>query len=116
MPKQDHKRKDARFDCLVPIDGKKGSLFDDSLTVDISKGGMGFVSTHEIPVDQKIPIQLDLGENEEPILVVGRVQWNRPIEGTGHYRIGVVFESVIQGSKSRLKKYFAEHDVVFAAK
>lgn len=116
MPKMENKRRDSRFGCHVPVDGKKGGLFDDTQTIDISKGGMGFVSTHDIPINQTIPIQLDLGDNEEPVVVVGRVQWSRPIKGTKQYRIGLIFESVIQGSKSRLKKYFSEHDAAFSVK
>ena len=101
-----NQRKNARLDCLVPVDGKQGSAFADTQTVDISKGGIGFISPKRIPLNKRIPIELDMGENEDPILVIARVTWTKAIAGTSSYRIGLVFEETLPGSKSRLNKYF----------
>jgi len=101
-----NKRKNKRFDCLVPVDGKKDSTFDGIQTVDYSKGGIGFVSKKEIPVNQEIALEIDLDELGEPAFVIGRVQWVKPISGSECYRIGMEFKEVLRGSKSRLNQHF----------
>ena len=93
-----NKRRTPRLDCLVPIDGKEGSVFAETQTVDISKGGIGFVSPKRIAVNRRIPMELDIGEGEESILVIARVTWTKQIPGTSHYRIGLIFEETLPGS------------------
>ncbi|VAW12894.1 hypothetical protein MNBD_BACTEROID05-1264 [hydrothermal vent metagenome] len=100
------KRKVKRIECLVPVEGKEGGLFDQTRVVDFSKGGVGFVSDHEIPVNQEIAIEFDLKEDEEPAFVIGKVRWVTPILGSDKFRIGLIFDDVLRGSKTRLDKYF----------
>lgn len=106
MAKETNKRKNIRLSCEVPVDGKKGGVFDASNVIDISKGGLGFISPQRIPVNKRIPIELELDEEEYPVLVIGRVLWSRAIAGSSNYRIGVTFEDIMRGSKARLQKYF----------
>ena len=104
----DNHRKNERHACQVSVEGKAGSVFDQTQTIDFSKGGVGFVSRHRIPVSKEIPMELDLAMDGEPVLVIGRVQWVRRISNSKHYRIGVAFKNVMQGSKSRLNQYFRD--------
>ena len=99
-------RKAKRYTCLVPVDGKKGTMFGQSLTFDISKGGLGLISHQKIPLNKKIAIELDLHASGDPVVVVGRVKWARPINGTSKYRIGLYFETLLQGSRTQLSQYF----------
>ena len=101
-----NQRKNERYTCLVPVDGKDGSVFDQTQTVDFSKKGLGFVSSHRIPVNKEIPIEIELAVDGKPVFVIGRVQWVRRILNSKNYRIGVTFKDVLQGSKSRLDQYF----------
>ena len=101
-------RRDTRHVCTVPVEGKKKSVFDDTQVVDFSKGGIGCISKHRIPVNKEVPIEIDLTEDGNPVFVVGRVKWVHRIGKTRSYRIGISFTDVMQGSKSRLKKYFQE--------
>ena len=100
------KRRSPRRRCLVPVDGKKGGPFAETTTIDLSENGIGLISKSPVSVDKEIPIELDLGGDDHPLLVIGRVQWIKPVEGSSHYRIGVTFKEVLQGSKSRLNQYF----------
>jgi len=99
-------RKEGRRDCLVPVEAQDGSLFDCVRTMDVSKGGMGLISSREIPLNKEVTIQLDLGFSDEPVFVVGKVKWVRPMDGSPNYRVGIAFDSVMRGSKSRLERYF----------
>ena len=103
----------GRLDLLqrrsVPIDGKDGSVFDQTQTVDFSKKGLGFVSRHRIPVSIEILIEIELTVDGNPIFVIGRVQWAHRILNSKNYRIGILFKDVMTGSKSRLNQYFKEY-------
>ena len=101
-----NKRKNKRISCLVPVDGKTGSVFEETKTIDFSKGGMGFISHQRIPLHKKIAIAIELSENEEPVVVIGTVQWVRPISQSDCFRCGLSFEEIVSGSKTRLSRYF----------
>ena len=60
-----NKRRNKRIRCLVPVDGKTGSAFEETKTIDFSKGGMGFVSHQRIPLNKRIAVAIELSENEE---------------------------------------------------
>ena len=99
-----NKRKNERFTCYVPVEGKTGTAFESSQTVDISKGGIGFISHKEIPLNKKIAIEIALAPEGESVLVIGQVAWIRQLSNL--YRIGMRFANVISGSQSRLDSYF----------
>lgn len=101
-------RKSKRHLCFVPIEGKRGGVFDNTQTVDLSKGGMGFVSQRKIPLNKEIPIELDMTIDGNPVFVIGKVCWVTRVADSKNYRIGVSFKNILQGSKSRLNQYFKE--------
>ena len=41
-----NQRSEARYNCFVPVEGKEGSEFDRTKTLDISRHGIGFLSSH----------------------------------------------------------------------
>lgn len=106
MKTAQNKRSEARYGCDVPVEGKTGSEFDQTKTVDISRHGIGFISSHPIPVNQKIAVELALKPDTEPVLVIGVVKWVRKISDGDKYRVGMTFSEVISGSPTRLDKYF----------
>lgn len=106
-----NKRKHRRMNCLVPIESKKGGAFDMTQTIDISKKGLGFVSSKRIPVNKKIPIEIDLSE-ESSVLIIGKVKWSRAIKGTELFRIGLNFESLEKGAQTRLNQFFKQSEVI----
>ena len=106
MKSPQNKRTEARYGCSVPVEGKTGSEFDNTKTVDISRHGIGFVSDHPIPINQKIAVELALKPNTEPVLVIGVVKWVRKISDSSQYRVGMTFAEIVSGSGVRLDKYF----------
>ena len=99
-----NQRKSERFNCYVPVEGKAGSVFESSQTVDISRDGIGFFSNQEIPLKKKIAIEIALAPEGESVIVIGEVKWIRQLSNI--YRIGMRFANVISGSRSRLDQYF----------
>ena len=102
MDNSSDKRKARRFNCLVPVDGKEGTAFSTTKTVDISRDGIGFVSSRAIPLKEKIAIELALKPDTEPVLVIGEVRWVRKLSDSEQYRIGLTFSDVIDGSRDLL--------------
>ncbi len=102
------KRKEERHQCLVPVESKKGTLFESSQTIDISKNGMGFISSHHVALQKKIPIEIALTPDSDPVIAMGEVKWVRHVSGSKHYRVGITFTNVLNGSKSRLKNLFSQ--------
>jgi hypothetical protein len=102
-----NQRSETRYNCLVPIEGKQGSEFDQTKTLDISKHGIGLISTQPININQKIALEIVLKPNTEPVMVIGVVKWVRKLEVSDQYRVGMVFSEIISGSSTRLNKYLS---------
>jgi PilZ domain len=105
MSKVSNERSEVRYNCLVPIEGKEGSQFDQTRTQDISRHGIGLISSQNVAVNQKIALEIVLKPNAEPVMVIGVVKWVRKLGNSDQYRVGMAFSEVISGSPGRLDKY-----------
>lgn len=103
-----NKRKNKREQCLVPVDGKEDGPFASTQTIDISKEGIGFISKKKIAKNKQIAIELELDEEGDPVFVIGKVKWVRAIPDSESFRVGLHFDDILRGSKSRLYKYFKD--------
>jgi hypothetical protein len=103
-----NQRSEARYSCFVPVDGKEGSEFGQTKTLDISRHGIGLVSAQPVGINQKIALEIVLKPNTEPVMVVGIVKWVRRLGVSDQYRVGMVFSEVISGSPVRLEKYLSQ--------
>ena len=101
-----NKRKSIRYDCMVPVEGKRGTAFDRSQTVDISRAGAGLLVRDYVAVNTKMALEIELKSDAEPVLAMGQVKWVRQLPGLDAYRLGISFTEVETDSKSRLKQYF----------
>ena len=108
MKTPSNKRTESRQECAVPVEGKDGSVFSDTKTIDISRHGIGFVSAHPHQINEKVAIEIQLKPNTEPVLVLGVVKWVQKISDSDQYRIGLNFQEVLSGSQTRLDKYLRQ--------
>src|ERR1700683_1921642 len=100
-----NQRSEARHSCFVPVESKEGSVFDQTKTLDISRHGIGFLSSHPVGINQKIALEIVLKPNTEPVMVIGVVKRVRKIRNSEQYSVGMVFSEIISGSPTRLDKY-----------
>ena len=105
MKTEAEKRKASRFGCTVPVECKKGLAFDKSQTLDISKGGLGFISTERIPINTKMAIEIALTPEADPILAFGQVKWVKQLAHKNFYRIGMMFSDISRSWQLRLDRY-----------
>ncbi len=103
-----NKRSEPRHNCFVPVESKIESSFADTQTIDISRHGIGFISSHPHNINEKIAIEIQLKPNTDPVLVIGTVKWVRRISDAEQYRVGLNYDEVIAGSPRRLDRYFEE--------
>ena len=108
MKTPSNKRTENRQGCTVPVEGKDGAAFSNTKTIDISRHGIGFVSSHPHEINEKVAIEIQLKPNTEPVLVLGVVKWVRKISDSSQYRIGLNFQEVLSGSQARLDKYLRQ--------
>ena len=102
------KRKSQRLDCRVPIMCRRGSLFDNSQTMDISDGGVGLLSPKMVPVNTNMIMEIALAEKQEPILCVGKVRWVQKSGIADSFRIGMNFTDIAEDCKNRLSQYLEQ--------
>lgn len=89
------KRKNPRYMCQVPVDGKVGGPFEISKTVDFSQGGLGLISRQRLPLNKRIAIELDLSQEGSSAVVIGKIAWVKAIAQSNHFRIGVSFRDAV---------------------
>ena len=102
-----NQRSENRYNCLVPVEGKQGSEFAQTKTFDISRHGIGLISSHAVGINQKIALEIVLKPDTKPVMVIGVVKWVRKLGVSNQYRVGMVFSEIISGSSTRLDKYVA---------
>ncbi|MCX5713544.1 MAG: ATP-binding protein [Candidatus Omnitrophica bacterium] len=77
--------------------------------VDISQGGICFLSRSQFKTDKQIEVKFKLFKAKSPVSLKARVAWIKPIQGTGgkenKYKIGVEFFSMKGKNKKWLLKF-----------
>ncbi|MDD5594832.1 MAG: ATP-binding protein [Candidatus Omnitrophica bacterium] len=80
-----------------------------SQTIDISQGGVCFLSPRPLKTDSKINIRLRFGKEKKIFSADGRVAWIKRIEATAkaasQYRIGIEFSGLSKLDKKRILKF-----------
>ncbi|MBI4179476.1 PilZ domain-containing protein [bacterium] len=76
----------------------------ETMTVDLSEGGLGFRWPEEIPSGTFMKLELDIFPNL--LRTKGRVARSRPYED-GEFQIGVLFVTLSAGDHQNLKKFIA---------
>lgn len=105
MAKSSDKRNHTRFQCAVPVEGKKGTAFSQSQTIDISRGGVGLIVNEAVAVNTRMAVELNLAADSEPVLAMGQVRWVQRLPDSG-YRLGIAFDQLEAGFRSAFQKYF----------
>ncbi|MDD2751703.1 MAG: ATP-binding protein [Candidatus Omnitrophica bacterium] len=86
-----------------------GMPAETSQTIDISQGGVCFLSSRPLKTDSKIKIKLNLARGKQIFSVDGRVAWlkkeDRSAKALPAYRIGVEFSGLKKEDKARITKF-----------
>jgi len=102
-----NKRENTRYDCRVPLMDERKENLASSYTTDISRTGVGFVSTRFLPINSKLVVELSLAREGSPVLVQGRVKWVEKIPHSPNFRIGMNFSDISTDVQSRIEERFS---------
>jgi c-di-GMP-binding flagellar brake protein YcgR len=85
---------------------ERKEILRSSHTIDLSRTGVGFVSTRFVPINSKLMVELSLSRGENPVLVQGCVKWVEKIPNSQNFRVGMNFSDISTDTQSRIEKYF----------
>jgi len=85
---------------------RRGTAFEHSQTRDISENGIGLISQKFIPKNSKLILEIALAPATEPLMALGKVKWVEKVGYSDSYRLGMEFEDLSPGTRSRLSRYF----------
>jgi len=77
----------------------------ETLTKDLSVGGLRCVSPTVFAVSADVHVDLTLSMGSEPITVSGRAAWFRTIAHSDQFELGIAFQSLSPETKRRLSAY-----------
>ena len=74
----------------------------ETLTKDLSLGGLRCLSPTVLPVSTPVDVELNLAKGQEPLRAQGRSVWFRTIPESDQFEIGIIFQGLSQINKRRL--------------
>ena len=101
------RRHDPRLFCRLPVRlyPKQEPRVIETLTKDLSVGGLRCVSRHHRPAGMPLSVELLLEPGERPLMLTGQVAWSNPISGSEQFDLGVSFQTFPYFAKKRLSAY-----------
>lgn len=105
------KRKHPRVDGDFKVSGKSFDKYkislEDSKAKNISEGGMLLKMPRDGMVGSKIVIKFTLPDDDEKILVRGKIAWIENINPQD-YNIGIEFINIRESDINKIKKYVSK--------
>ncbi|MBU4305497.1 MAG: PilZ domain-containing protein [Candidatus Omnitrophica bacterium] len=79
-----------------------------SISEDISEGGLQLSSFYFYPVHCKLLVELFVSQEAEPIKVVGRVVWVEQMPYQERYKVGIEFSDLNEESRVYLRQVISD--------
>ena len=77
----------------------------ETLTKDLSIGGLRCLSPMVLPVSSEVNVELMPSTGEEPISLTGKTVWFRLLPHTEQCDVGISFKEISEQNKRRLSAY-----------
>jgi c-di-GMP-binding flagellar brake protein YcgR len=74
----------------------------ETLTKDLSLGGVRCLSPDVLPVSTVVDIELTVAKGQEPLAVRGRSVWFRTLPKSDQFEVGLIFQGLSPINKRRL--------------
>lgn len=84
-----------------------GQRLVETLTKDLSSGGLRCLSPDPIPVASELTIDLVLSDRDEPLRLSARSVWFQNVPNSDQFEIGIAFHDVEPQHKRRLSTYLS---------
>jgi len=94
---------------LRPMHHDNPIQIHNSMSQDLSEGGMQISSFYFYPVHAKLMLELYLAIDSEPIITVGKVVWVEQVPYQDRYRVGIEFSGIEDENKTSLRHIIDEN-------
>ena len=106
------RRNHPRIRASIPVRYKALQEHDDSarntLTKNVSEGGIKFVSEKFLPLACRLVVELSLPSSKEPVKVVSRIAWITKQPVGDNYEVGNQFLGITVKDKTAVSRYLRE--------
>lgn len=103
----DDRRQAPRAGCVLPVrlypHGEAKVI--ETLTKDLSVGGLRVLSPIPRPLATRFSIEFALGAGEEPLSLAGQLMWFQVLPYSEQYYFGFAFEDVSENTSIRLSRF-----------
>jgi hypothetical protein len=101
----EEKRRFPRMPLRIPLhyQVRGTSKFNNSISNDISSGGLGFTNNEFIAPNTALMLELDI--LSRALRPIGRVAWSSPLSHSDKYQLGVEFLELDPKEKNYLSDY-----------
>jgi c-di-GMP-binding flagellar brake protein YcgR len=103
----DERRRSPRYRAYLPVRIRpQGSArVTETLTRDLSEGGLRCLSPIVSPVASDVEVELTLGTGAEAVSLKGRTTWFQAISDSDQFDLGIAFADVAPPDQRRLSTY-----------
>lgn len=103
----EERRRSARIRCVLPVrlypQGETKVI--QTLTKDVSIGGLKCLSPVSKPVSTALSVELDLGRDKTVIQVRARTVWFQQVPNGDQFYLGIIFDDLSNQNRQLLSRY-----------
>lgn len=101
------RRKFPRIACHLPVKliSQEDPKLIETLTKDLSIGGIRCLSPVPRPVSMPLSVELTLGLSHEPVTIPAYVSWFQSVPQSEQFYLGIAFQSQSERSTKLLSSY-----------
>ncbi len=100
----EERRKSERIQSRWPLryQFKGQSEFYDTVTRDISEGGLRFITNQFLPNFSEVMLEVSLQPSMQPVRALAKVAWIQKLRHSDQYHVGAQFTEINNGHKKDL--------------
>lgn len=105
------RRQSERADSRCPLryQFKGQPNFYDTITRDISEGGLRFITNQFIPAFAELFLEVSLRPSTEPVRAAAKVSWVQKVPHSDQYYVGAHFTELNQEHKKNISERLLEY-------
>jgi len=108
---EEERRKCPRVYASLPMQFREIGEFDklprDTITKDLSRGGVRFSADKFVPVGSRLVVNIALESRSEPLRSTVKIVWAKRQQYSDSYELGCQFVNIDDEAKSRINRFIA---------
>ncbi len=108
---EQERRKHPRVYASLPMQFREIGEFDklprDTITKDLSQGGVRFSADKFLPVGNRLVVNIILESRSEPLRSVVKIMWSKKQHFSDSYELGCQFVNLEEEARTRIGRFIA---------